>query len=300
MVMIMARIAGTFVLLLFAMLGTQSAIGQEDVPPVRDADVVEGIGHCAVQGMETVLFAKVWKCAAYGEGDVLLKNTLQEDNFPKMPGQVDASKACQDPTDKRVLLKHAIKSIVLDSKNKIEPIGIRINGAIFCEKLDLVGLNLPYSLVIDHSIFVKGIEARNFQTKGDLSLDGGLVFGALMVMRSRIGGTIFGDGALIQKAEILDSEVHGSLLLRESVLLEPAIFDTVTIAGELSLRQSDFPYFLLQFSKVGGVLDLSGSQARCAYQLKKNEIGDLVAVDAGFGSSSPPHVQGNNQDSQFD
>jgi hypothetical protein len=42
----------------------------------------------------------------------------------------------------------------------------------------------------------------------------------------------------------------------------------------------------LQYSKVGGVLDLTRSRARCAYQLRVDEIGDLVAVDAGLGFMS--------------
>jgi len=174
------------------------------------------------------------------------------------------------------------------------------NGAISCKALDLIGLSLPYSLVIDHSILVQGFEARNFQTKGDLSFDGGLIFGEFRVVRSRINGSIFAEKALIQKLQVLDSEISRSLILRESTFLEPAIFDTVTLSGELSVRDSEFPYFLLQFSKVGGVLDLTGSQARCSYQLRKNEIGDLVAIGAGFGKSSPSAIQATNQKPAFE
>ena len=291
-----ATVRGLFLLALLAILAPQLAIGQDNTSPEpeHNADVVEHIGQCAAQGRETVLFETEFTCADYGAGAKLLQNRSRT-----MPLQTDALAACKNPADKRALSGHAIKSVVLAGINKIEPMGIRINGAIFCQTLDLIGLNLPYSLVIDHSIFAQGIEARNFKTAGDFSIDGGVVFGEFRVARSRIGGTIFASGALIQKAEVLDSEVRGSLLLRTGVLLEPAIFDTVAVSGELSLRGSQLPYFLLQFSSVGGVLDLTQSQARCSYQLRKDEIGDLVAVNAGFGNSSSP-AQSNNQDTQFE
>jgi hypothetical protein len=170
----------------------------------------------------------------------------------KMPMGVDASKACVDKTDKRILSSHIIKTIAGDSTKKIDPTGLRIIGAIFCDNLNLIGLNLPYSLVLDRSIFVRGIEARNFQISGDFSLDGTLIFGELLLPRAHIGGTIFASKAFIQKTEILDTDIQGSVLFRSSLFLEPAIFDTARISGELSLQQAAFPYFLLQFSTVGG------------------------------------------------
>jgi hypothetical protein len=160
---------------------------------------------------------------------------------------------------------HAIKIIAADTRRTVGPAGIRVVGAIFCDPLDLVGLRLSYPLMMDHSIFVMGIEARNFETTGDLSFDGALIFGELSLFRAKIAGTVFGRETLIQNTQLLDTEIRGALLLRGSVLLEPVMLDTITVIGELSLRQSIFPYFLVQFSTIGSVLDLSYSQARCAY-----------------------------------
>jgi len=245
--------------------------------------VIEKIAQCAVDGKETVLLVSDARCEPPSTGGGAVKDI----------SPVDALWACSydNRNDKRVLSEDAIKRIARNetkqaaqhAKKEIAPIGIRIIGAIFCRELDLTGLNLPYSLVIDKSIFVSGITARNFHTSGDLSFYDGQIFGQLWIGRSRIDGTIFGDRAFIQKAQVLDSLVGGSLLFRESVSLEPAIFDTITLSGELSLRKSTSPYFLLQFSKVGGVLDLTESRAGCAYQLAVDEIGALVAVDAGLG-----------------
>jgi hypothetical protein len=83
----------------------------------------------------------------------------------------------------------------------------------------------------------------------------------------------------------LDSQVSGSLLVRNTVFLEPAILDTVSLLGELGMRGAAFPYVLVQFSKIGGVFDLTKSQARCAYDIRQSEIGELIAVDSGFGTA---------------
>jgi hypothetical protein len=288
-----ARFFCTITLIALATLCTTPACSEENSANspslVRNADVIDAVGACAARGEEAVLSAAANpNCVPYGTGSKELSR-----QSPKMAYQVDASQACRDQTNKSVLDAHAIKIIAADASKKVGPAGIRIVGAIFCDPLDLVGLSLTYSLMMDHSIFVMGIEARNFQTTGDLSFDGALIFGELSLFRSKIGGTVFGRDTLIQNPQFLDTEVRGALLLRDSVLLEPVMFDTTTVTGELSLRQSIFPYFLLQFSTVGSVLDLSYTQARCAYQIRKDEIGDLVAVGAGFTSSSLSLAEGN-------
>jgi hypothetical protein len=250
-----------------------------------DAEAVAGIVKCLNRGMEAVLLSDSVPCTKYSEGS----NFLTEKDAG-MPLKLDVSTICdaQDkPKDLRRLTNTAIKKISALLKPPYNSLGMRIIGAIFCEQVDLVGLDLPFSLVLDRSFFRGGFEARNFHTSGDLSFDGSAALDTVRIARSRIGGTIFASGAYIKKLQILDSEIHGSLIFRNSTLPEPAIFDTIALSGELSVRQSALSYFFLQFSKVGGVLDLTDSQARCAYLVTKSEIGDLVAVDAGFGTSAP-------------
>jgi hypothetical protein len=247
-----------------------------------DSDVIERIVGCLNTGREAVLLHDRVECTKYKDGSAFLK---EQDST--MPLKLDVAKVCDDSKDKpkdwRRLSNTAIKRIAVKLEKPYNSLGIRVLGAIFCEQVDLIGLDLPYSLVIDQSLLRGGFEARNFHTRGDLSFDGSMALHTIWVSRSRVDGTIFGNGAHIEKLQILDSEIHGSLIFRESVLPEPAIFDTVALSGELSMRRSALSYFVLQFSKVGGVLDLTESQATCAYVVRKTEIGDLVAVNAGFG-----------------
>jgi hypothetical protein len=292
-----ARLFCRTVLIVLATLGTKPAVSAEYLANfVRNADVIDAVRACVVRGQEAVLSAAAPPdCVPYGDGSTELG--LQS---PQMAYKVNALQACMDETNKSVLDARTIKIIAADAVGKVGPVGIRIVGAIVCDPLDLVGLSLSYPLMMDNSIFLKGIEARNFQTTGDLSFEGALIFGELSLFRAKVGGTFFGRDSLIQNPQFLNTEVHGALLLRQSVLLEPVMFDTVTVAGELSLRGSIFPYFLLQFSTIGSVLDLSYSQARCAYQIRKDQIGDLVAVGAGFTGAPLLQAEGGAQDDLSD
>jgi hypothetical protein len=270
----------TFILqitLVSAGLGPVATISEAHA---SDADAIKRIVECATAGQEAVLLTQGVECKDYRQGEKFVP--------PDMPMKLNAEEICEEsadrPKDWRKLSEKAIKKIV-GLTESVDPRGIRIFGGIFCKRLDLAGLNLAYSLVIDRSLFKDGFEARNFHTQGDLSFDGGLALGLVAIMRSRIDGTVFGQDAQIKELRILDTEVKGSLLFRASKIQEPAIFDTISLSGELSVRNARLSYLVLQFSKVGGVLDLTESQARCAYLIRKSEIGDLVAVQAGFGPS---------------
>jgi hypothetical protein len=170
----------------------------------------------------------------------------------------------------------------------VRPSGIRIFGAIFCERVKLVGLELPFSLVLDKSVFAKGIEIRNVRVKGDVSFDSSLILDQLRIIRSHIEGTLFWDKSYIQRLQIGTSTIDSSASFTESVLLESTQIFNVAIAKEFSIRGSALSYFVAQFSTIGEILDLSHSQARCAYHINKSEIGYLVARKAGFGTVEPP------------
>jgi hypothetical protein len=266
--------------------------------PVSDADVIQLIVSCVTAGQEAVLLREGVRCANYRDG----AKSLPQDT----PLKIDADQICAAPEggskDWRRLSGSAVKRVVNLTKASADPHGLRVIGAVFCERLDLAGLDLPYALVIDRSVFLDGFEARNVHVRGDLTFTGSLALGedGVVITRSHVEGSIYGNDAFISKLRILDSKVDASLIFRGSRIVEPAIFDTVSVSGELSVQGAALSYLLLQFSKVGGVLDLTDSQARCAYRISKSEIGDLVAVSSGFGTSTTDQAPGQDKVERFD
>jgi hypothetical protein len=260
----------------------------ETEPDTANA-VIEQIVGCLAKGEEAVLRQKQpVDCAPFGKG------------AGRIPAEnINIASICNDPADQRRLSGNAIK-LVAKQKDRINSTGIRVFGGVYCKKLDLVGLELPFSVVLDKSVFAEGVQARSFRTQGDLSFDNSLMFGEFFLARVHVDGTLFVDEAVIQKVRLLDAEIHGSALFRDSVILDLAAFDTLQLSGELSVRNALFPYLLVQFSRVGGVLDLTESRARCAYKIRKNEIGDIAAVNTGFGTEAPPPQQIPDGKSQYE
>src|SRR5260370_5339329 len=194
-------------------------------------DSLDKIAGCLSEGEEAVLLQGDIICKPYREGSGYLKG----ENL-QTPFDVELTKVCKDPADRRRLNADAMKKIALKHDARaIAPSGIRIIGAIFCDQLDLVGLELRYSLVLDRSLFKSGINARNFRTNGDFSIDESIVLKVLWLVRVRIDGTVFASSTFIQNLHVLESEVQRSLLFRNSVLFGIVEFDNLTVSGELSV-----------------------------------------------------------------
>ena len=238
-----------------------------------------------------VVCAKPSKGGDYLDGAVAPQSKEKRYLHPHM---IDSETVCAQErsapgADKRVLDRGFIKDLVRESiekkEKKIDPIGIRILGGIYCDGLDLVGLDIPYSLVLDRSIFRGRVDIRNFRTKGDLSVDNAIVYTSLLINRVEISGSIWAQYAFIRKIEIADATIKGAIRLDHTVILDRLIVQNVSVTGDLEIATSFFSHLEIFRNNIGGALDLSQSQARCSYDIRKNEIGDMVAVQLGFGEA---------------
>jgi hypothetical protein len=283
----MRPLPGIFRLAAVAAIALSPTVGgaaDPDFIPIKSpAETPPAISKCLRQDKEAVLFSDGVHCKAYHQGWPFLK-----EKAPDTPFDFDLTRDCpKEPSesfDARRLSADAIQQLMNEAKARVGPAGIRILGAVFCESVKLVGIELPFSLVLDNSVFARGVEMRNLRTKGDLSLDRSLVFDHLTIIRSQIEGSFFGDKSFVQNLSIGNSTINTSASFTESVLFESAQIYNSSVARELSIRGSALSYFITQFSNIGGVLDLSHSEARCAYHVNKSEIGYLVAKGAGFGT----------------
>jgi hypothetical protein len=280
---------------------TADELAIKPFPVTNSSDAFQRIAECLANNKEAVLFARSVDCVPYREGT----NHLEKKADFKVPFDFKSERDCprkppiNQPFNARHLTSETIEKLAKPDQT-IGTHGIRILGAIFCKELALVGLQLPSSLVLDKSVFNDGIEIRNLRTKGDLSVDGSLVFKQLRIIRSNIEGSLFGDKAFIQNLSVSNSKIDSSASLRESILFQSTQFDDATITRELTVRGSILSYFIAQFSHIGGLLDLSHTAARCAYHINKSEIGFLVAKRAGFGTAVPPPAESDNKMPRYD
>ena len=55
------------------------------------------------------------------------------------------------------------------------------------------------------------------------------------------------------------------------------------ISGSVDVTESSFSELSIAENVISGTLDISASQARCVYDIRKNWLNDLIVIDAGFG-----------------
>lgn len=194
--------------------------------------------------------------------------------------------------DKRLVPRSFVKELVRKSGGDIDPRGVRIIGGVFCEGLELSGAELPFSLVLDKSLFTcasstecarSPVDIRNFRTKGDLSFDYAASHVSIRITRSDIAGSLYGQGAFFEKIYIGDSAVHGSVNAPDSFFLDEMTIENAKIAGGVDLSRSLFSHLVLIRNRIEGSLDLGQTRARCSFDVRQNDIDDFVAVEFGFG-----------------
>ncbi|MFO1125979.1 MAG: hypothetical protein U1E25_12385 [Methylocystis sp.] len=253
---------------------------------------------CLTRGLEAVLVPdhSGVVCASASRGRLFLDSMGPDGKARRYPDsrQIRSEEVCahESGADGRPVTRTFIKDLVRHAKDKIDPKGIRIIGGVYCDGLDLSGLDLPYSIVLDKSIFActrstecrrVPIEIRNFQTKGDLSFDYAISPVGVRITRSDIAGSFYSQGAYLSKLAIIDTIVHGSVNAPDSLIGDELTIENTKVDGDVDLARSFFSHLVFLKNHVGGALDLGQSQARCSFDIRKNEIDDVVAVEFGFG-----------------
>jgi hypothetical protein len=265
------------------LLGSIRAHAVDRFKSTADSTVQE-IARCLHGGGEFVLNPS-------GGGDVVPNPPTCEDagrgdmksDLPFNTSIDDVNALCNAQNDPRTLSGDVIKRVAAQKENPIGPSGIRIKGAIFCNSVDLAGLDLSYSLILDNSLFIGGIVARNLRVRGDFSLDNSLVLGVLSLNRARIDGSFYHGFGFIERQFVVDTKIDGTWHQSSTVIFRSAEFRSSAISGDLDLSNSAVGQFLLQSSQVHGGLVLNESEARCGYDVKSSEVGFVLAEAAGLG-----------------
>jgi hypothetical protein len=271
---IIAVLAATF----FASPAHSQSAAPDAAAPKPDP-LVATIADCAHQGLEIVMLMTGPDCVARTKGP---KKKTSDVPF----GIADLDARCKDDNERRKLGPEIIKQVVRyadEQKQPIAPSGIRIIGAIFCDRLDLEGLDLPYSLVLDHSAFAAHLSGRNLKIRSDFSLDGSFLLWGLNLGRARIDGGFYARSSLIASITVADTEIKGSWHQQASLVSGNAIFRGLTLAGDMYFIGTGLTRLSLQASNIRGGLNLVLSEARCTYNIRENRLGFAYAHKFGLG-----------------
>lgn len=234
-------------------------------------------------------------CASMGKGVPFLERKQKEkDSRYQDSYKIDVDTACRDRlkagADRRILDRRIVKQIVHDPQ-LLDRNGVRLIGGIFCDGLDLVGLDIPFSLVLDRSVFLGVVDLRNFHTTGDLALDYAVSYSKVRLTRAKVEGSIYVQDAFMLDFIAEDTDIGGSMKLNTSIMSGRLTIEKARVEGDVDVYGSFFSHFSVLRSEIKGALDLSQSQARCSYDIRKNEIGDLVATQFGFGAAASSRTE---------
>jgi hypothetical protein len=276
-----AVISAAFALLAAAPTPAQTA----SAPHIPDA-TFRAILECLSHGKEIVMVPQL-DCVSRLRGGALAQEAHMPLGGPGWNGDWD--EVCRNESDPRRLPATIIKRIAAQKEVPIAPTGIRIIGAVFCGDpntagLDLAGLDLPYSLVIDRSVVNGFLDARNLRVKGDFSFENAVILGNLRLNRARVEGSVYGNESFIDRLRVNDTQINGTWWHREAVVFSDAEIVRASISGDLNLEKSAFSRLWIQSNSIDGTLFLNDSEARCAYHINASTFGFLNANRVGFGT----------------
>jgi hypothetical protein len=247
-----------------------------NAPPPSEASF-EAIVACLSQGREAVMVPQ-FHCEAYGVG----AGFAQSEKMPLGLPDANWNEVCRNKDDPRRLPGDLIKRIAA-RKDAIAPSGIRIIGGIFCGDIDLVGLDLPYSVVLDYALVNGDLDARNLRIRGDLSFVHTIILGNLLFNRAQVDGSVYGGWSFVDQLLVNDSQIDGTWWQSNSVMLSDTQFHRTSFSGDLRLDNSAFTQLSVLSSNIGGTLGLNNSEARCAYHINSSSMNYFTASGAGFG-----------------
>jgi hypothetical protein len=248
---------------------------------------LQAIVSCLSQGHEAVMVPH-FHCEAYAVG----AGFAQSEKMPLELHDVDRNQVCRNKDDPRHLPGDIVKRIAA-RKDAIAPSGIRIIGGIFCGDVDLVGLDLPYSVVLDYALVNGNLDGRNLRIRGDLSFEHTIVLGNVLLNRAHVDGSVYGGWSFIDQLLVNDSQVDGTWWQSDSVMLSDTQFHRTSFSGDLRLDNSAFTQLSILSSNIGGTLGLNNSEARCAYHINSSSMNYFTASGAGFGRMQPVQRESN-------
>jgi hypothetical protein len=283
-----------------ALIGTTGLPAFAATPPY-EIHLPQANGLPSLDALETEFV----RC--FGAGDdpkaggqiVLLKNTIK---CEKTNDGDDASSAaqssiadwlspaaCSERADRRILPSALIKELADKRYNAQikQQTGIRILGAAFCsEEVTLSDLDLPYPLVLDYGFFPHGLVSNNLKITGHFSVDNAVIFNNFSMMHAVISDGLFARQAFMPYFTLQFAEIGKDVALDGSFIPLYVNILNSTVKRSVDSVATATSYFIILHSTVLDHEDISRSEARCAYELQKGPIGEVVAVGAGFGEAS--------------
>ncbi|MQX59921.1 hypothetical protein [Sinorhizobium meliloti] len=157
--------------------------------------------------------------------------------------------------------------------------GVQIKCAYFGERIDISETHTDHPLYIEESTFSEGLEAINFRSSTDLSFDGSLFLGSLIMDRARVEGTVYINNTRFDLRSVTQRTCHSTAApcaiqaigaaVGKDLSLTNAISDGnvnvggVNVGGDFKLFGGRFGKIDAMGSRIGGDIHTCGDISGC-------------------------------------
>lgn len=234
------------------------------------------VWSCVVQGKEANLFAKT--CTNP-------RRDFDEPDF-RAPYAMAPFYQPDDFAETNALSDGFVRALLAEPKyaQRIPPAGIRIFGAYFARSVNLENVTTLLNLVLDGGIFERGIRMTNFETTKNVSFDGANVRGKMLLMRARLGGSLFMERGVYDFVDLRDARIGASLEASRSVFTDMLRFDRAHISGKVYLVKSLITAINAWDSSIGGSMELRLASIRLRLDLTGATVqGDVRLQEVSSG-----------------
>jgi hypothetical protein len=232
----------------------------------------------------------VWSCILQGKE----ANLYEKKCFvPRSKENTEARAKSQyepfvnpDAHDANLLGDEFLRTILWqeDYAKKIPPPGVRIYGAYFRDPVNLENVATSANLVIDGSMFKKGVRLTNFRSPKNISFDGSNIRGPILMLRTRIDGSLFLQKGVYDTVDLRDARIGSSIDAARSVFTDDFRMDRARIEGKVNLVKSRLTVMNAWDAAIGGSLELRLADIRLRVDMTGATVnGDVRMQRIAFG-----------------
>ena len=194
--------------------------------------------------------------------------------------------------ESRILSSRFLETILLEDKYRsaLPHRGVRIIGARFKERIDLVNAELKHELWLNRCLLEQGVDFSGAKSSNLLSFDGSKVTGEFTMNGSRIDDSVFmpdarfadvamGGTRIGRTLEFDGSTVTGTLNM-EMLHVDKPLFMRNGQFGEVVLRDAHIGALELDGSRVSRTLDMGKLRVDSSVYMRHGQFGEVVLRSA--------------------
>src|SRR6516162_1132188 len=185
--------------------------------------------------------------------------------------------------ESRILRSKFLETILLEDKYRsvLTRRGVRIIGARFRERIDLVNAELKHELWLNRCLLEQGADFSGAKSTHLLSFDGAKVTGKFDMDSSRIDESVNMRKARFSDITMASAHIGDMLELNETTVTGQLYMGNLRVESSLLMRDAHFGEAVLGSAHIGGTLELDNSTVSRRLYMDKLQVDSSLFMRSG-------------------